>query len=236
MTATSTPRRGLGALLVLWLLNLARWHRATRPEPLPRPPAGSTTAVAADGTRLHAQIGGLADADTTIVFVHGFLARTIAFDMQWNHFTDKTRLVRYDHRNHGRSERTAKQIDIETLAGDLGDVIRQTAPTGTIVLVGHSMGGLTILAFALKDTRCSATASPVSGSSQPAPGTTSTAIASRTFSDGSAVASFSPSTSSPSGSSRRCWSTSGLAAPGPCAGSPRRSCSAPQTSTRPPCR
>ena len=150
-TAAATPRRRLVALLVLWLLNLVRWHRATRPEPLPAPPAGSTTVTAADGTRLHAQLGGPTDADTTMVFVHGFLARTITFDMQWNHFTDKTRLVRYDHRNHGRSERTAKQVDIETLASDLADVIRHTAPTGGIVLVGHSMGGMTILALALEE-------------------------------------------------------------------------------------
>jgi pimeloyl-ACP methyl ester carboxylesterase len=142
-------RRGLVALLVLWLLNLIRWHRATRPEPLPVPPTGSTTVVAGDGTRLHAQVGGQTHADTTIVFVHGFLARTVAFDMQWTHYTDKARLVRYDHRNHGRSRRTGRQIDVGTLAADLASVIAHTAPTGRVVLVGHSMGGMTILALAL---------------------------------------------------------------------------------------
>jgi pimeloyl-ACP methyl ester carboxylesterase len=143
------PRHGLVALLVLWLLNLIRWHRATRPEPLPAPAAGSTTVLTGDGTRLHAQLGGDTDCDTTIVFVHGFLARTVEFDMQWTHFTDKARLVRYDHRNHGRSQRTAKQIDVGTLADDLAAVVEQTAPTGRVVLVGHSMGGMTILALAL---------------------------------------------------------------------------------------
>lgn len=143
------PRRGLVALLVLWLLNLVRWHRATRPEPLPVPPAGSTTVVAEDGTRLHVQVGGDPSSDTTIVLVHGFLARTLEFDMQWNHFTDKTRLVRYDHRNHGRSQRSSAPIDVETLADDLAVVLAHTAPTGRVVLVGHSMGGMTILALSL---------------------------------------------------------------------------------------
>lgn len=138
----------LVALVILWLLNLLRWHRATRPEPLPAPPAGSTVVVAADGTRLHAQIGGLESAGTTVVLVHGFLARTIAFDMQWNHLAGRTRLVRYDHRNHGRSQRSVEPIDVETLARDLADVVTQTAPTGDVVLVGHSMGGMTILALA----------------------------------------------------------------------------------------
>ena len=142
-------RRTIGLVaLGLWLLNLVRRHRRTRPEPLPFPPLGSTTVVTADGTRLHAQIGGLADSPVTMLFVHGFLARTIEFDMQWQHFTDRARLVRYDHRNHGRSDRGAKTIDVQTLAGDLADVIRQTAPDGKIVLVGHSMGGMTILALA----------------------------------------------------------------------------------------
>jgi pimeloyl-ACP methyl ester carboxylesterase len=82
------------------------------------------------------------------VFVHGFLARTIEFDMQWQHFSDKARLVRYDHRNHGRSGHSHKTIDVQTLAGDLADVVEQTAPRGKVLLVGHSMGGMTILALA----------------------------------------------------------------------------------------
>lgn len=141
-------RRNRGLLAVLWLLNLLRWHHRTKPEPLPVPPRGSTTVVADDGTKLHVQIGGRDDSDLTMVFVHGFLARTIEFDMQWQHFGDTARLVRYDHRNHGRSDRSRKTIDVEVLADDLACVIRQVAPTGRLVLVGHSMGGMTVLALA----------------------------------------------------------------------------------------
>jgi pimeloyl-ACP methyl ester carboxylesterase len=141
--------RELGVLgAVLWLLNLLRWAHRTRPEPLPAPPVGSTRVVTRDGITLHAQIGGIEDSDTTVVFVHGFLARTIEFDMQWQHLSDKARLVRYDHRNHGRSEHSRKTINLETLAADLVDVIEQTAPSGRLLLVGHSMGGMTVLALA----------------------------------------------------------------------------------------
>lgn len=149
MKTVTGNRRAFGVVAaVLWVLNLVRWAHRTRPEPLPPAPAGSTTVTTEDGTRLHAQVGGLADADTTMVFVHGFLARTIEFDMQWQHFTDKACLVRYDHRNHGRSGRSSTVIDVQTLASDLADVIRQTCPVGRVVLVGHSMGGMTILALA----------------------------------------------------------------------------------------
>ncbi|HUR50872.1 MAG TPA: alpha/beta hydrolase [Mycobacteriales bacterium] len=144
-----TSRRAPTLLvLVLWLLHLVRRHHRTKPEPLPAAPAGSTTVLAVDGTRLHAQVGGLPDSDVTMVLVHGFLSRTIEFDMQWQHFDDKARLVRYDHRNHGRSARSRRAIDVETLADDLAEVIRQTTPRTKVVLVGHSMGGMTALALA----------------------------------------------------------------------------------------
>lgn len=133
---------------VLGLLNLLRWARRTRPEPFPPAPVGSTTVVTSDGTRLHVQVGGCADAEVTIVFIHGFLARTLAFDMQWQNLDNQARLVRYDHRNHGRSDHGRKAIDVRTLASDLADVLRQVAPSGPVVLVGHSMGGMTILALA----------------------------------------------------------------------------------------
>jgi pimeloyl-ACP methyl ester carboxylesterase len=136
-----------------WLLNLYRRARRFRPEPLPPAPAGSTTVRAPDGTRLHAQVGGLADAELTVVFVHGLLARTVEFDMQWVAFADKARLVRYDHRNHGRSERTRAPVSIDTLADDLGAVITQLAPNGRVILVGHSLGGMTALAFASRHER-----------------------------------------------------------------------------------
>ncbi len=121
-------RRGLVALVALWLLNLVRWARHTRPEPLPAPPVGSTTVLADDGTRLHAQVAGRPDSDLTMVFVHGFLARTLEWDMQVNHFSDRARLIRYDHRNHGRSGSSRRTIDVRTLARDLACVVEPARP------------------------------------------------------------------------------------------------------------
>jgi pimeloyl-ACP methyl ester carboxylesterase len=149
----SARRSPLVLLALAWLLRLVRRARATRPEPLPPPPLGATTVLADDGTPLHAQVAGPADADVTMVFVHGFLARTIEFDMQWQAFRDKARLVRYDHRNHGRSGRSMKPVTVELLANDLAGVLRELAPTGKVVLVGHSMGGMTVLALALQQPR-----------------------------------------------------------------------------------
>jgi pimeloyl-ACP methyl ester carboxylesterase len=142
-------RRTAAALVGLWLLNLVRWARRTRPEPLPPAPAGSTRVTMPDGTVLHAQVGGVEDAPVTVVMVHGFLARTIEFDMQWNSLGHRARTVRYDHRNHGRSDHSGKALKVEDLADDLAQVITQLAPDGPVVLVGHSMGGMTVLTLAI---------------------------------------------------------------------------------------
>ncbi|MDN5751334.1 MAG: alpha/beta hydrolase, partial [Pseudonocardia sp.] len=59
------------------------------------------------------------------------------------------RLVLYDQRSHGRSERASREsCTIEQLGRDLDAVIRALAPEGPLVLVGHSMGGMTIMALA----------------------------------------------------------------------------------------
>lgn len=143
------PRqRVVWVAVALWFLNLFRRARRTRPEPLPPPPRGSRTVTCDDGTQLHAQVGGDETSDLTLVFVHGLLARTIEFDMQWVGLGHRARLVRYDHRNHGRSERSSRRTTIDVLADDLASVVHQLAPRGRVVLVGHSLGGMTALAFA----------------------------------------------------------------------------------------
>jgi pimeloyl-ACP methyl ester carboxylesterase len=58
------------------------------------------------------------------------------------------RLVFYDQRGHGRSGRPAPdKTDQEILSRDLARVIDAAAPTGPVILVGHSMGGMTVLAL-----------------------------------------------------------------------------------------
>jgi pimeloyl-ACP methyl ester carboxylesterase len=60
--------------------------------------------------------------------------------------------VFYDQRSHGRSERAPDDSHaMERLAEDLRDVIAAVVPTGPLVLVGHSMGGMSIMALARVD-------------------------------------------------------------------------------------
>ena len=85
--------------------------------------------------------------------MHGF-----ALDRRCWHFqrrmlaglTDPAvRVVLYDQRRHGRSGQcSARACTIAQLGADLDTVIRTVAPEGDLVLVGHSMGGMTIMALA----------------------------------------------------------------------------------------
>jgi pimeloyl-ACP methyl ester carboxylesterase len=61
----------------------------------------------------------------------------------------RLRMVFYDQRSHGRSGRApAETVTIDHLGDDLYRVLAEVAPTGPVVLVGHSMGGMAAMALA----------------------------------------------------------------------------------------
>jgi pimeloyl-ACP methyl ester carboxylesterase len=107
---------------------------------------------AADGVPLHVEIDGAADAPVTAVLAHGWtldrrtwgpVARALASG------SSPVRVVRYDHRGHGRSAAVdPESMTIEQLADDLAALLTAVAPDGPLVLGGHSMGGMTLMALA----------------------------------------------------------------------------------------
>jgi pimeloyl-ACP methyl ester carboxylesterase len=123
-----------------------------RDEPFGRLPADRTRVVwTADGVGLNVVEVGPADAPLTVVLVHGY---TLSLDC-W-HFQRQAlaarpgvRVVLYDQRSHGRSGRSqAGRCTIDQLGEDLAAVLAAVAPQGPVVLVGHSMGGMTIMSLA----------------------------------------------------------------------------------------
>lgn len=106
-----------------------------------------------DGLSLFYVADGRSDAPLTIVLAHGFCLDHNDFLFQrralFERYGDGVRVIAYDQRSHGRSGRcTAEQATVEQLGTDLCTVIDALAPDGPLVLAGHSMGGMTIMALA----------------------------------------------------------------------------------------
>ena len=106
-----------------------------------------------DGVTLAVREAGPVDAPLTMVFVHGFCLRMGAFHFQRTRLPDRlgprVRMVFYDQRGHGRSgEADPETYTLTQLGRDLETVLQAIAPRGVIVLVGHSMGGMTVLSHA----------------------------------------------------------------------------------------
>jgi pimeloyl-ACP methyl ester carboxylesterase len=102
-----------------------------------------------DGVRLHVEVDEVPQAPVTVVFSHGFTAAHGEFLLQREALRGKARVVLYDQRGHGMSDQSdPKHATIDQLGRDLQDVLDATCPTGPVVLVGHSMGGMSVLSWA----------------------------------------------------------------------------------------
>jgi pimeloyl-ACP methyl ester carboxylesterase len=113
------------------------------------------TVVTDDGVDLHVEVdeydGGRRSRapELTVVFVHGYALNLDSWHFQRAGYRGQVRAVFYDQRSHGRSGRsTPGHATIEQLGHDLAAVLDTVAPQGPVVLVGHSMGGMTIMALA----------------------------------------------------------------------------------------
>lgn len=109
--------------------------------------------AADDGTPIAVREVGPADAPVTVVFVHGYCLRMESWHFQRRQLERRwgaaVRMVFYDQRGHGRSGASSvASCTIGQLGRDLDAVLRAVAPDGPVLLVGHSMGGMTILALA----------------------------------------------------------------------------------------
>jgi pimeloyl-ACP methyl ester carboxylesterase len=101
-----------------------------------------------DGARLHVESFGPEDAPT-IVLVHGWMCALRLWRYQVEALADEFRVIAYDMRGHGRSgPAPADDYSIEALAGDLDAVLDACASDESVALGGHSMGAMTIAAWA----------------------------------------------------------------------------------------
>ncbi len=110
------------------------------------------TVVATDGVPLHVEVDGPADAPLTVIFSHGYCLTQDSWHYQRRDLGRRgdLRMVFWDQRSHGRSGRSElSNATIEQCGEDLLAVLDATTEPGRpVLLVGHSMGGMTIMALA----------------------------------------------------------------------------------------
>ena len=144
---------GAGAMVMAEKIAVGRIR--LRPDPAAGEPFGEArgevmTVRADDGLPLHVEVSGPQDAPVAIVFCHGYTLNADVWYYQRAGLSGTARCVFWDQRSHGRSGRSDPDlVTIDQLGADLHEVMRAAVPGGMpVVLVGHSMGGMTVMALA----------------------------------------------------------------------------------------
>lgn len=106
-----------------------------------------------DGLQLSVNTYGPEDAPLTVFLAHCWTLNQEDWHYQvrdlQREFGHRIRIVTWDHRGHGDSDPVPRaDATIENLARDWADLIDHLAPTGPLVLAGHSIGGMTLMQLA----------------------------------------------------------------------------------------
>lgn len=86
----------------------------------------------------------------TVVLAHGWTLTSQSWGpvVEELHQHRQVRVVVFDQRGHGRSSMGRQEPSVRMLGDDLRAVIIAEVPRGPIILGGHSMGGMTVMAYA----------------------------------------------------------------------------------------
>jgi pimeloyl-ACP methyl ester carboxylesterase len=161
--AAGAVAAGAGAVVAAERIAIGRVQvlRGTAaPENLGQLVGQPLTVLTDDGVPLHVEIDepppagrqagrGAPAQPLTVIFCHGYTLNQACWHFQRGALTQH-RLVFWDLRDHGRSGRSAAgAASIDRLGADLDLIIKAVAPGDMpVVLAGHSMGGMTIMALA----------------------------------------------------------------------------------------
>src|SRR5690606_5095818 len=108
--------------------------------------SATTQAASVNGLDIHSTSVG---SGPTIVFVHGWTCDESSWREQVPAFDDDYRVITLDLPGHGRSDSPTDGVFSMRLFADAVEAVRAEAGADKIVLVGHSMGGPVIRAYAL---------------------------------------------------------------------------------------
>jgi pimeloyl-ACP methyl ester carboxylesterase len=161
--AAGAVAAGAGAVVAAERIAIGRVRSrrsSTPPEQLGQLRGRPLTVLADDGVPLHVEIDepgpvpdrarrGRQPGPLTVIFCHGYTLNQDVWHFQRRDLRGH-RLVFWDQRDHGRSGWSpGGAASIGRLGADLDLIIKAVAPGDLpVILVGHSMGGMTIMALA----------------------------------------------------------------------------------------
>jgi pimeloyl-ACP methyl ester carboxylesterase len=103
----------------------------------------------AAGPAAEGRVHDTSAAVPTVVLAHGWtLTRASWLPVVVRLAAAGVRVVTYDQRGHGESGHLRDRPTVRMLGDDLRAVLDVVAPRGPVVLGGHSMGGMTVMAYA----------------------------------------------------------------------------------------
>ncbi|MGA9715556.1 MAG: alpha/beta hydrolase [Aeromicrobium sp.] len=106
--------------------------------------------TADDGVSINVEVDEADREMPVVVFVHGWMCTLDSWHYQRLAMRGAVRMVFMDQRSHGRSGRSgARGSSLSDLASDLATVLDEVVPRGPVILVGHSMGGMSIMQLAI---------------------------------------------------------------------------------------
>jgi pimeloyl-ACP methyl ester carboxylesterase len=111
------------------------------------------TVPAADGARLAVRVDGDPEAPVTVLLSHGWTLTAAGWGPHIAALAAREgpplRIVSFDQRGHGFSDRGTAPIDLPVFGADLAAVLQACCrPGGSTVVVGHSLGAMALLACA----------------------------------------------------------------------------------------
>ncbi len=128
--------------------------RARRPDPerhedlAALPPEDLGFVESFDGTKLAMRASG-DPAGPVLFFVHGFSLDMTSWHFQWTGLSDRFRCVLVDLRSHGRSQASVTgDLSLSAMGRDVAAALENATNGRKVVVVGHSLGGMAVLAAA----------------------------------------------------------------------------------------
>ncbi len=121
-------------------------------ESLHSPAHRAAHSVSLGDVRIHHQLyeAPAAATEVTLVLIHGWSCDARYWDAQLADLVARHPVLTVDLAGHGRSEGRRDDLSMRAFGTDVARAVQDAVPTGSLILIGHSMGGPVAIETALQ--------------------------------------------------------------------------------------